>query len=166
LAFLPDEAFISFQGGFSVDAWAMVFLISFMPLFGWFVYQVMDWSNDHFEVTNDQIIDVDRKPFGTETRNVAPLDSILGTQYERRGILGNLFNFGTVHITAGGNKLAFEDVMDPATVQSDIDRRRMARKVKQEEGKLAADRDRMAEWLAAYHQAADQLKEEQKRNQK
>ena len=166
LAFLPDEAFISLQNGFSIDAWAMVFLISFIPLFGWFVYQVMDWSNDRFEVTNDQIIDIDRKPFGTETRNVAPLDGILGTQYERRGILGNLFNYGTVHITAGGNKLAFEDVMDPATVQSDIDRRRMARKVKQEEAKLAGDRDRMAEWLAAYHQAADQLKEEQKRNQK
>lgn len=169
LAFLPDEAFISLQNGFSVDAWAMVFLISFLPLFGWFVYQVMDWSNDQFEVTNDQIIDIDRKPFGTETRNVAPLDSILGTQYERKGILGNLFNFGTVHITAGGNKLAFEDVMDPATVQSDIDRRRMVRKVKQEEGKLAADRDRMAEWIATYHRAADEFRREDeanKRNQK
>jgi hypothetical protein len=169
LAFLPDETFISFQNGFAVDAWAMVFLISFLPLFGWFVYQVMDWSNDQFEVTNDQIIDIDRKPFGTETRNVAPLDSILGTQYERKGILGNLFNFGTVHITAGGNKLAFEDVMDPATVQSDIDRRRMVRKVKQEEGKLAADRDRMAEWIATYHRAADEFRREDeanKRNQK
>jgi len=166
LAFLPNQAFISFQNGFSIDPWAMVFLISFLPLFGWFAYQVLDWSNDQFEVTNDQIIDIDRKPFGTESRNVAPLDSILGTQYERKGILGNLFNFGTVHITAGGNKLAFEDVMDPATVQSDIDRRRMVRKVKQEEGKLAADRDRMAEWIATYHRAADEFRREDEANKK
>ncbi len=169
LAFLPNEAFISFQNGFSIDAWAMAFLISFFPFFGWFAYQVMDWSNDRFEVTNDQIIDIDRKPFSTETRNVAPLDGILGTQYERKGILGNLFNFGTVYITAGGTKLAFENVLDPATVQSDIDRRRMVRKTKQEEAKLAADRDRMAEWIATYHRAADEFRkedDENKRNQK
>ena len=169
LAFLPNEAFVSFQNSFTIDTWTLAFLIAFFPFFGWFVYQVMDWSNDRFEVTNDQIIDINRKPFSTEIRNVAPLDSILGTQYERKGVLGNLFNFGTVHITAGGTKLAFENVMDPATVQSDIDRRRMVRKVKQEEGKLAADRDRMAEWIATYHRAADEFRREDeanKRNQK
>ena len=166
LAFLPDEAFISFTGGVSVDAWAMAFLIAFFPFALWFGYQVMDWSNDKFEVTNDQIIDIDRKPFGTETRNAAPLEGIMSTQYERRGLLGNLFNFGTVMITVGGTKMAFEDVMDPATVQSDIDRRRMARNAKKQEGALAAERDRMAEWLATYHRASQDLRDEEKRNQK
>ena len=66
---------------------------------------VLDWSNDRFEVTNDQIIDIDRKPFGSETRNAAPLEGILGTFYERKGILGNIFNFGTVYITVGGKNL-------------------------------------------------------------
>jgi hypothetical protein len=166
LAFLPDQSFISFQNGFAIDAWTLAFLIAFFPFFGWFVYELMDWSNDKFEVTNDQIIDIDRKPFGTETRNAAPLENILGTSYERRGIIGNLFNFGTVHITVGGTKLAFEDVMDPATVQSDIDRRRMERTAKKNEGAIAAERDRMAEWLATYHKAAKDFNEEEKRNQK
>jgi hypothetical protein len=169
LSFLPDEAFISFQNGLTVDAWAMVFLIALFPFAGWFVYQVMDWSNDRFEVTNEQIIDVDRKPFGTEVRNAAPLENILGTFYERKGFLGYAFNFGTVYITVGGNKLAFEDVMDPATVQSDIDRRRMARSAKKKEGEIAAERDRMAEWLATYHKSAEDFKredEQNKRNQK
>lgn len=166
LAFLPDESFISFQNGFAIDAWTLAFLIAFIPFFGWFAYEVMDWSNDKFEVTNDQIIDIDRKPFGTEVRNAAPLENILGTVYERKGIIGNLFNFGTVYITVGGNKLAFEDVMDPATVQSDIDRRRMVRTAKKNEGAVAAERDRMAEWLATYHKAAKDFNDEEKRNQK
>lgn len=166
LAFLPDESFISRTGGLSVDAWAMAFLIAFFPFALWFGYQVMDWSNDKFEVTNDQIIDIDRKPFGTETRNAAPLEGIMSTQYERRGLLGNLFNFGTVIVTVGGTKMAFEDVMDPATVQSDIDRRRMARNAKKQEGALAAERDRMAEWLATYHRASQDFRDEEKRNQK
>jgi len=166
LAFLPNEAFVSFQNGFAIDAWTLAFLIAFVPFAIWFGYEVMDWSNDKFEVTNDQIIDIDRKPFGTETRNAAPLENILGTVYERKGIIGNLFNFGTVYITVGGNKLAFEDVMDPATVQSDIDRRRMERTAKKNEGAVAAERERMAEWLATYHRAAKDFNDEEKRNQK
>ena len=166
--FLPDEAFISFQNGFSMDAWSIAFLIAFVPFLGWLVYEIMDWSNDKFEVTNDQIIDIDRKPFGTEVRNAAPLENILGTFYERKGFIGYIFNFGTVHITVGGTKLAFEDVMDPATVQSDIDRRRMARTAKKNEGAVAAERDRMAEWLATYHQASEAFRKEEdaKRSQK
>ena len=166
LAFLPDEAFIRFAGGVAVDAWAVAFLIAFFPFAIWFGYQVMDWSNDKFEVTNDQIIDIDRKPFGTETRNSAPLEGIMSTQYERRGLLGNLFNYGTVYVTVGGTKMAFEDVMDPASVQSDIDRRRMMRQAKQNEAKVAVERDRMAEWLATYHRASQDFREEEKRNQK
>jgi hypothetical protein len=166
LAFLPEEVFISFTGGVAVDAWAMAYLIAFFPFALWFAYQVMDWSNDKFEVTNDQIVDIDRKPFGTETRNAAPLEGIMSTQYERKGILGNLFNFGTVFVTVGGTKMAFEDVMDPATVQSDIDRRRMARNAKKQEGSVAAERDRMAEWLATYHRASQDFRDEEKRNQK
>jgi hypothetical protein len=166
LAYLPNDRFISLQGGLTVDAWAAAFLVAFFPFFGWFAYQVLDWSNDIFEVTNDQIIDIDRKPFGSETRNAAPLEGILGTIYERKGILGNLFNYGTVYITVGGSKLAFEDVMDPATVQSDIDRRRMARNAKKKESEIAIERDRMAEWLATYHRAAKDFSDEENRNQK
>ncbi len=166
LAFLPDEAFITLQGGFAIDAWTLAFLIAFVPFAGWFGYELLDWSNDKFEVTNEQIIDVDRKPFGTEVRNAAPLEGIMSTFYERKGLLGNIFNFGTVHITVGGSKLAFEDVMDPATVQSDIDRRRMARTAKQNEAKVAGERERMAEWLATYHRAAKDFNDEEKRNQK
>ena len=168
LAFLPNEAFVSFQSAFTVDAWAGALFLALFPFAGWFIYQVIDWSNDKFEVTPEQIIDIDRKPFGSETRSAAQLENILGTSYERRGVLGNVFNYGTVYITVGGNKLAFEDVMDPGTVQSDIDRRRMARIAKKTESTVASERERMAEWLATYHHSAEDFRkeEEKKRNQK
>lgn len=166
LALDPNDSLISLQGGFPFDGPATAYFVAFIPFFIWFGYQVMDWSNDRFEVTNDQIIDIDRKPFGSESRNAAPLEGILGTSYERRGILGNAFNFGTVYISVGGSKLAFEDVMDPATVQSDIDRRRMARSAKKREGEVAAERDRMAEWLATYHKSVQDFRNEEKGNQK
>jgi len=164
LAFDPLQSLFTFDGGFSMDTWTIVFFLAFFPFGGWFVYEVLDWSNDQFEVTNEQIIDIDRRPFGTESRNAAQLESILSTNYIRKGILGNLFNFGTVYITVGGSKLAFEDVMDPATVQSDIDRRRMARSTKQNEAKIAGERERMAEWLATYHKSAQDFYNEEKKN--
>jgi hypothetical protein len=163
----PGEAFISFNGGIQVDAWAGALLILLVVLFGWFVYRVLDWSNDKFEVTSEQIIDLDKKPFGTETRNAAQLENILGTEYRRIGLLGNIFNFGTVYITVGGTKFAFEDVIDPAAVQSDINRRRAARADKKRQAEITAERERMAEWLATYHKSAQEfVDEENKKNRK
>lgn len=166
LAYIPEEVFISFQGGLRIDAWAAVYILASLPFMAWFAYMVMDWSNDKFEVTNDQIIDIDRKPFGTEIRNAAPLEGILGTFYERKGFLGNLFNYGTVYISVGGSRLAFENVMDPASVQSDIDRRRMARSARKKESEVAAERDRIAEWLATYHKSQQEFRDEENRNRK
>ncbi|HKY55874.1 MAG TPA: cyclic nucleotide-binding domain-containing protein [Anaerolineales bacterium] len=167
LAFDPNAAFISFAGGVNVDTWSLVFLLGILPFIGWLLYEIADWSNDKYQVTAEQIIDLDKKPFGTETRNTAQLDSILGTEYKRIGILGNLFNYGTVYITVGGTKLAFENVIDPPAVQSDIDRRRMVRTTKKKEAEVAAERERLAEWLATYHDSAEEFqKEVEKKNQK
>lgn len=166
IIFDPRVNLFPHPGRWTPDTWLVVFFLSFFPFAAWLVYEIMDWSNDKFEVTSEQIIDIDRKPFGTESRNAAQLESILGTNYIRKGILGNLFNYGTVYITVGGTKLAFEDVMDPAAVQSDIDRRRMARSTAQAAAKVAAERERMAEWLATYHRNAETFKEEERRNTK
>lgn len=168
LARSPEEAFIRIvNGSIAVDPFSTAILITLVPLLGWLVYEVMDWSNDQFQVTPEQIVDLDKKPFGTQTRNAAQLESILGTEYQRIGILGEIFNYGTVYITVGGSKLAFENVVDPAAVQSDIDRRREARQAKQAAARIAAERERMAEWLATYHLNAEALKrEEEKKNQK
>jgi hypothetical protein len=167
LAFNPNEFFISFQGGVTVDTWATAYFLALFPFLGWFIYEVVDWSNDKFEVTPEQIIDLDKKPLGTESRNAAQLDNILAIEYKRIGILGNIFNYGSVYITVGSTKLIFEDVIDPATVQSDIDRRREARIQKKEQAANAAERERMAGWLATYHENAQVFKEEEekKKNQ-
>ena len=161
------ESFITFTPDLRVDGWAGALVIAFIPFVAWVVYELVDWSNDIFEVTNEQIIDLDKKPFGTESRNAAQLENILGTEYRRIGILGELFNYGTVYITVGGSKLAFEDVMDPASVQSDINRRRVARIEKKNQASVTAERERMAEWLATYHHSAQEFfDEERRKNQK
>jgi uncharacterized membrane protein YdbT with pleckstrin-like domain len=158
IAASPDLTFFRMTPeGLNVDTFIMALPISMVPFLIWLVYQIADWSNDTFQVTQDQIIDIDRKPFGSEERRAAPLENILSTEYERVGLIGNLFNYGTVHVTVGGAKLSFEDVFDPATVQSDIDRRRMARMAKTNEARVKGERERVAEWLVAYHENSDEF---------
>ena len=147
-----------------LPAWlATLILAGMFVLFCFAVYNYVDWENDIYQVTPDQIVDVNRKPFGTEDRKAAPLENILSTEYKRTGILGMLLNFGVVMIMVGGAQFRFEDVADPPGVQQDIVRRQQGRLVKKREVEGAADRDRMAEWLAVYHRTIDEINRE--RNQ-
>ncbi len=130
-----------------VGLWFAIFLVVTL----WWLYQYLDWSNDIYQVTPDQILDIDKKPLGRETRRVAPLDNILSIEYERVGILGILFNFGNVYITIGGSQMDFKGVFDPASVQDDIDRRRMKRVADKKEEELSNQRERMADWISEYH---------------
>jgi hypothetical protein len=98
------------------------------------------------------IFDIDRKPFGAEERRSAQIENILSTSYKREGFIAYIFNYGTVFISVGGTQLAFENVMDPATVQADINRRRAMRITQKNENAGKDDRDRFATWIAAYHQ--------------
>jgi CRP-like cAMP-binding protein len=144
-------------GGFRTDT-IIVTILFFMFLdLLWAGYEYWDWSNDIFMVTSDEIMDLDRKPLGTEERRTAQIENILSTEYKRVGLMGNLFNFGTVFITVGGTKLSFQDVLDPAGVMSDINRRRMVRMAKKSEEAANIDRERMATWVAAYHQNRDEF---------
>jgi hypothetical protein len=132
-----------------------------IPLILWWLYQYLDWSNDIYQVTEDQILDVNKTPLGREERKAAPLDNILTTASERVGILQVMWNYGDVLITVGGSQLIFEDLMDPASVQQDLDRRRLARVEQKKQMEAAAERERMADYFASYHNSAEDLRREQ-----
>ncbi len=146
-----------------VQLWLIFILFAvLMGLALWWFYRYEDWRNDIYQVTPEQIIDIYKKPFGVEDRKAAPLDGILSTEYKRNGLIEILFNFGTVYISVGGAHFDFEDVADPPTVQQDIVRRLQVRLVKKKEADTAAERERMAEWLAYYHKTIQEIEEERR----
>ncbi len=118
----------------------------------WLLYVYMDWRNDVFQLTPNQIIDIDRKPFGRESRRSAPLDNILSIEYERNGIIPMLFNFGTVFITVGNTQLTFNDVYQPSHVQQDIFNR-MGKHTDEKQKRLTEEeRERIVQWLKVYRE--------------
>jgi hypothetical protein len=144
-------------GGFRPDTIFVTIPLLMLPFIGWMVWEYIDWNNDIFKVTPDEIMDIDKKPLGNEERRAAQIENILSTEYKRVGLMGYLFNYGTVFISVGGTKLSFQDVLDPAGVQADINRRRMARIAKKNDESANVERERMAVWLAAYHQNASEF---------
>jgi hypothetical protein len=125
-----------------------------VPLAGWWVYRYVDWANDLYQITPDHIVDVRRTPLGREVRKVAPLENILGTEVDRKGILGLLLNFGDVLANVGSAQLIFRGVYDPNGVQQDIVRALEAFLERKRRAQQRQRQDEIVEWLSSYHQQA------------
>ena len=115
-------------------------------------YVFADWANDRFQITDTHIIDLDRKPFGRETKRSALLENVLSLDYKRENIIQRLFDYGTVAINVGDIQLDFDYVAQPISVQNEIfERYNSAIKLK-ELNESQQRRDDMVEFLAAYHE--------------
>jgi hypothetical protein len=120
-------------------------------IFGWWVYKFVDWQNDQFLITSEQVIDIDKKPLGREERRAAPLKSIQSIEYQRIGFIGLLLNFGTVFIRIGDTEFSFDFVSNPSEVQRELFQRLTDYQNRQKKEALDAENQRMAEWIQIYH---------------
>jgi hypothetical protein len=122
----------------------------------WWAYNYVDWRNDIYQITPDQIIDLERKPLGKETKKVAQLDHILYTEYKRIGLMGIILNFGTVSVAVGTSLFTFESVYDPSQVQQDLFRRMAEYSLKKKTDRMTEERERTGDWIATYHNNQDE----------
>jgi hypothetical protein len=130
---------------------SVVILVGLIGIIGlWWLYQYIDWANDIYQVTPTQIVDITRKPLGTESREVAPLENILGTEVDRKGLAGLLLNYGTVTAMIGTAEFKFQGVFDPVGVQQDIVRAQEAILARKRDKESGQRRDEMVELLRLY----------------
>jgi hypothetical protein len=120
----------------------------------WWLYQYQDWYNDVYIITSEQLVDVNRKPLGKEERRSAPVQNIQTVEYKRKGIIGLVLNFGTVHIQIGNQELSFDDVYNPAAVQAEIFSRFKHRDQKTQR----LEQEKLVDWIKTY----DEMKKEDK----
>jgi hypothetical protein len=126
-------------------------LLALVPLSAWWVYRYVDWANDIYQVTHDQIVDIYKKPLGRENRKVAPLENILGTEVDRKGLVGVLLNYGDVIANVGTTQFIFEGVFDPIGVQQDIVHAQEAFMLRSKEKERRQRRNEMIELIDIYH---------------
>jgi len=112
----------------------------------WWLYQYIDWHNDIYIITPDQLVDVNRTPLGKEERRSAPIKNIQTVQFKRKGIIGLILNFGTVRIQIGNEELTFDNVYDPAAIQAEIFA--YFKKFNQRIHKM--EQEKLADWIKTY----------------
>ncbi|MCL4560362.1 MAG: cyclic nucleotide-binding domain-containing protein [Chloroflexi bacterium] len=146
----------SLAGAFTLLSASTAIILCSAAAFGgclWLLYRYVDWHDDVYQVTPDQIVDIERTPLGKEERKAAPLDNILSIEFQRNGIIGLILNFGTVTIMIGNAQFTFDYVYNPSQVQQDVFRHMAERVNKKREAEAHAERERVSEWIAAYHES-------------
>jgi hypothetical protein len=118
----------------------------------WWLYQFFDWYYDRYQIINDQIIDINQKPLGREERRSASIFNIQSIRFERKGLAGILLNYGTVFIRIGDEEFTFDNVSDPADVQTTIFKALQASISNKNEKELSSQQIRLANWLETYQQ--------------
>jgi hypothetical protein len=90
-------------------------------LVGLFIIFVLYYLNIHV-VTNIRIVDIDQTGLFNHTVSELRLEKIEDVTSETKGVLGTLFNFGTVYVQTAGAKerFEFENIPDPAMVSKMI----------------------------------------------
>jgi len=130
-----------------------------LPVLGWLIWEVEDWRNDLYIVTDTHIIDIKRRPlFLEERRRQAELDDIQNMNASIQGFWAGRLKFGDVKIeTAGEGAFEFKQVRDPNKLLAEIEKRRKAYNARLRQQEVKQRQAEMARWFAAYHDEAREL---------
>lgn len=127
----------------------LLLLLSLVGM-GFVVWITWDWRNDQYIVTENELVDVYKRPLGKEVRRSSPIENIQTIDFSRPNLLALLFDFGTVMIRVGNDTLTFNNVPSPASVQREIFERFLEKKFQKEKRQAEQEQERIVEWLKAY----------------
>ncbi|HEY9077672.1 MAG TPA: cyclic nucleotide-binding domain-containing protein [Anaerolineaceae bacterium] len=133
----------------SIPSLAALLFVAGLGVGSVLLYNFIDWNNDLFIISSDQIIDINRKPLGMEERRTAPIKGILSIEFERIGLVGLFLNFGTVNIRTGGSVLTLEYVYNPSDVQREIFERMQQLTLREKIMQAEGEWQRMADMIEA-----------------
>lgn len=133
----------------------VISLVLWIASLVWLWWRVEDWGNDLYIVTDQLIIDIEKKPlFFSEARRQATLDMIQNVSLRKEGLLPALLNYGDVLIQTAGvvGEFTFAGVGDPMHVQREIFRRVDNFNQQRQRRETERDRDELSRWFREYHE--------------
>ncbi|MGD9375783.1 MAG: cyclic nucleotide-binding domain-containing protein, partial [Anaerolineae bacterium] len=139
----------------------LFFLLLILSVLGflWLIYQYVDWRNDIYIVTDNEVIDVERDlavfPFFflySENRRQASLANVQYVDFRIPNPLAMAFNVGNVIVQTAGAEgtLTFDFVSRPKHVHEEILRRLAEYEERQRQREFSERWGDMAEWFEAY----------------
>ena len=148
--------------GFGRLSLLLALLVPLLPAAAWLWWEVTDYWNDIYVVTDDRIIDIEKRPLSLSAqRRESPLDRVQTVNAEQKGLWANLLSYGNVviHTAAADTGFTFEMVGAPRLVQKVIFQKLDAYRRRQEERTLVERQRALIEGIEVYHE----LREDQNR---
>jgi CRP-like cAMP-binding protein/membrane protein YdbS with pleckstrin-like domain len=121
--------------------------------FLWFWYKYEDYRNDIYLVTDEKIVDIERKPLAlSKVTQETSLDRVQNVTSQQKGLWANLLDYGDVVIqTAAADRgITFSTVAHPQQVQRLIFQKMDERRRRQEERALGQRQRELIEGLKMY----------------
>ncbi|MCB0216211.1 MAG: cyclic nucleotide-binding domain-containing protein [Chloroflexi bacterium] len=136
-------------------AWLGIGLASLvLGLWLWWLFE--DWRNDLYILTDELIIDIERKPLGFfSDQRQAPLSQVQDVRFVIPNPLAAILNFGHVYIETAAEKggFTFDFVYHPEAVQEEIFFRMEQRLAAAQRAEQDRRDDELIRWIGAYHRA-------------
>jgi len=107
----------------SYPGWVNFLFILALTVVGiWIIFELIDWRNDLYILTNDRVIDIEKKPFVMEHRREANLSAIQDVKFEQPTFTAKVLDFGNVRLQTAGKlgEFTFDNVPHPKDVQATI----------------------------------------------
>jgi CRP-like cAMP-binding protein/uncharacterized membrane protein YdbT with pleckstrin-like domain len=127
--------------------------VPFVFVFFWVWYLYEDYRNDVYVLTDEKIVDIERKPLAlSKVTEEFYLDRVQNVKAKQRGIWSTVFDYGdvTIQTAAADRGVTFPTVQHPQYVQRLISQKIDERKRKQEQRTLAQRQRELIEGLQMY----------------
>lgn len=151
--------FLGYLGGVNPVLVLEFALVAGLVIGAWWLYEYMDWRNDAYIISDENLVDVNKRPLGREEKRAAPIRNVQSIEFTRLGLAGLILNYGTVTIRVGETELTFDYVFNPSEVQQEIFKRLAKRDYNRRQAEILDDQARLADWIEAYHHIMQQERE-------
>jgi uncharacterized membrane protein YdbT with pleckstrin-like domain len=134
-----------------VQWFLLLFVIAFI---GRLIWVVIDWYNDTYEVSDNEVVNVRKLPFGLrEDRRSAPLARIQNVEMRIPSPIHLLFDYGNVVIQTAAEfgTLIFYSVPNPRAVADEILSRMENAQRRQEEEEARRRAQDLPDWFEMYN---------------
>lgn len=126
----PAEVSSTIWAGGVLCSGTLAFLATLWGIWGW-----IDWGNDYYVVTNHRVVWVEKVIFLYESRDEAPLNTILAVNVTT-SFIGRLLGYGNVAVRTFTGEIIFRNMPDPYRMVSIIEEYRHRLQRGSERGEL------------------------------
>lgn len=87
---------------------------------GYIFYAYFNWLQDKYIITNERIVNIDKKGAFNTTVREAEIDKIQNITHSTKGMFATMLNFGTVILQTATGELILDYVPNPVYIKEEI----------------------------------------------